>query len=412
MKRYDERILKLLLDRYEGSLLYEGRNQVNITIAVKLTKSIVPEYFDQTGTEYTIIDEQLTALERTGLIRLVWGKNNKHIIERCELNTDEAARAYAMLKRIPKHDKEEILKAKLSDIRTGSSSDTVNAYISYIEDRLKNGRSLKSELDIDNIEGLEQSLQLVNAIELNTDECFVRELSIRTFRDSKTAEQYMSKAVGILRRFSAYIRGLAAAEDMSEEDILAEYSIFRNPSWVMLKGSGRLKIGDSIAALEVLPLGFGIAGADTDRIVWDAEAAPRRILTIENLTSFHRWRDRNGDTICIYLGGFANRYRRALIRQLKTSYPDAEYVHFGDIDCGGFNIWKALCQETGIDFALAGMDEDTYLAHCAEGRPLTENDRRTLTRMKEDSFFAAQHGLFDLMLEKGLKTEQECVEID
>lgn len=57
IKRYDERILSLLLDRYEGSLLYTGRNQVNVSIAVRLTKSVMPEYFDQTGTEYAVIDE-------------------------------------------------------------------------------------------------------------------------------------------------------------------------------------------------------------------------------------------------------------------------------------------------------------------------------------------------------------------
>ena len=62
MKRYDEKILGLLLDRYEGSLLYTGDNRVRVSITVKLTKSVIPEYFDQTGTEYIAVDEQLRGL--------------------------------------------------------------------------------------------------------------------------------------------------------------------------------------------------------------------------------------------------------------------------------------------------------------------------------------------------------------
>lgn len=411
MKRYDERLLGLLLDRYESSLLYDGKNQVNVSIAVKLTKSIIPEYYDQTGTEYTVIDEQLTAMEQAGLIHLIWGKNNKHIIEKCELNISEAGKAYALLKRVPKHDKEKRLCKLITGLRSECGSRTAERYISYIEERLKGGKSLRAELDLDSTDGFLQTVRLVNAIELNTEECFVRELSIKIFHDSKTAEQYMARAVNVLKRFSETVEGLTAVSDMSDEDILAEYNVYKNPSWVMMKGSGSLRLGADIIGLRSLPLGMGIAGADLGRIAWSAENAPRRVLTIENLTSFHRWKDKSADTICIYLGGFANRYRRELLVQLKAVYPESEYVHFGDIDCGGFYIWKALCKETGISFGLIGMDEECYLEHLSDGRPLTENDRKNLAKMKEDDFFGAQHKLFDLMLEKGLKTEQECVEI-
>ncbi len=411
MKRYDERLLGLLLDRYEGSLLYEGKNQVNVSIAVKLTKSIIPEYFDQTGTEYTVIDEQLTAMERTGLIRLVWGKNNKHIIEKCELNISEAERAYSLLKRVPKHDKEKRLRKLIAELKLECSSCTAERYLAYIEERLNEGKSLKAELDLDDTENFEQTVRLLNAIELNTEECFVRELSIKSFHDSKIAEQYMGRAVNVLKRFSETAEWLTAMSDMSDEDILAEYNVYKNPSWVMLKGNGRFKLGADIIDLKSLPSGIGIAGADLAGIVWDNWNVPRRVLTIENLTSFHRWRDKFGDTLCIYLGGFANRYRRELLMRLKAVYPESKYIHFGDIDCGGFNIWKALCKGTGISFKLIGMDEDCYLSHLSEGRLLSENDKRNLKKMKEDDFFTAQHALFDLMLERGVKTEQECVEL-
>ncbi len=411
MKRYDDRILARLLDRYEGSLLYEGRNQVQVSIAVKLTRAVLPEYFDETCTEYTVIDEQLTALEQEGLIRLDWGRTSKHIIERCILNVEAADRAYARLHRTPKREKEQKLSAMLSALQHQCPAASVQTYLQYIEQRLQEGKSVRAELDLDEPESFRTLCILVDAIEQNAEECFLRELSVRTFRDSKVAEQYMGKAVSVLRRYSERIARLAASDDMSDEDILAEYNVYRNPSWLLMKGSGQLVIDGMSMALSSLPLGFGIAGADVEKLSWDPLQAPRRVLTIENLTSFHRWRDRQRDTLCIYLGGFANRYRRTLLMQLQARYPDAEYVHFGDIDCGGFLIWKALCEGTGISFGLAAMDEATYLRFCGEGRPLTEHDRRTLDRMKADPFFAGQCRLFDRMLSTGMKLEQECIEL-
>ncbi len=415
IKRYDDRILSLLLDKYEGSLLYTGQNQVNISIAVKLTKSVIPEYFDQTGTEYAVIDEELKALERDGIIRLVWGKANKHIIEKCELNVDAADLAYDRLKRVPKRDKEDKLKKLIAELKTlygaAGASEITYGYLCSIEERVLAQKSVKADVDMDNIDELRNICMLLNAIETNTEDCFLREFSLKVFHDTKTAEAYMPKALGIIRRYADNCSGFAIAADMSDEAILEEFNIYKNPSWLMLKGSGSMKIGDSELDISLLPLGIGIAGADIDKVSFYASKPPRRILTIENLTSFHRWRDKEGGTLAIYLGGYANKHRRQLIKKLYKIYPDAEYLHFGDIDCGGFYIWKALCEGTRVHFATVKMDIETYLANYTYGRALTDNDRRTLMRMKEDSFFAEQYELFDLMLEKKMKTEQEGIEL-
>ncbi|MDO5775316.1 MAG: DUF2220 family protein [Eubacteriales bacterium] len=413
MKRYDDIILDHLLDKYEASCLYEGKNQRNLTIAVKLNKNVIPEYFDQTKTTYAIIDDQLKALEQNGLIQLVWGKCNKHIIEQCRLNVEAADRAYAILGRIPKRIKEQGLEETIAKVRDCSEgtlgAETVNNYLRYIEERLHSGKSVKAELDINDLRGFENVCSLLNAIECNKEECFLRELSVKAFRDSKIAEKYIAKAVGVLRRFSKTVTGLSSASDMSDEEILEEYGVFRNPSWIMLKGSGDLRVGNADLNLEKFTHGIGMAGIDAAEIKWHRDNAPTKVLTIENLTSFHRFI--GTDILCVYLGGFADRYQRSLLKNIYEIYPDSEYIHFGDIDCGGFYIWKALCEETGIPFGLTKMDSDTYSEKYTEGKPLSENDRKRLEKMKTDPFFRQQWGLFDIMLEKGFKIEQECIEL-
>ena len=135
-------------------------------------------------------------------------------------------------------------------------------------------------------------------------------------------------------------------------------------------------------------------------------------ITIENLTSFHQWNcDRTGKELCIYLGGYHNRTKRQFLMKMYKAYPEAEYCHFGDMDCGGFRIWRDLCFKTGIAFRPLLMDSETYLKYLDLGRELTEVDRKTLASMMEDPFYKKQKELFGLMLKMGKKIEQECVEV-
>ena len=60
----------MLLDKYEGSLLYSGKNQHNITIAISIQKKYFPEYFDEASVQYDIIHEQLEMLEENLMMRL------------------------------------------------------------------------------------------------------------------------------------------------------------------------------------------------------------------------------------------------------------------------------------------------------------------------------------------------------
>ena len=45
-------MIRLLLDRYERSLLFEGKNSRTIHIMEKLTRENFPEYFDESSIEF------------------------------------------------------------------------------------------------------------------------------------------------------------------------------------------------------------------------------------------------------------------------------------------------------------------------------------------------------------------------
>ena len=414
MKRYDEKILNKLLDRYENSLLYTGKNQVNITIALPIQKSVLPEYFDETSLQYDVIHEQLEVLEEKGYIRLVWKhKKRGHILEKCELVTEAADAAYVYLRRTPRTEREQKIKEICYAYR--GKAKELDDFLRWVETRLSAGESVQKYANVDNPEEFDRLCGLIWRILTNTKESFLREFSVQYYHDSKLVEKEIEKAVGIILHFT-HNDGL---KDLEEAEVLEEFNIYKNPSWIMLKGAGSFRVENvdseaSVIHMRSVPGGIGIANGDINKIEWSREIEIHKILTIENLTTFHRWKlsgEEDSATLCIYLGGYHNRTKRQFLKNLYDVYPQAEYYHFGDIDCGGFRIWKDLCEKTGIPFRLLGMDCDTYRRYLKFGKDLTELDKKTLQRMLEDPFFEGQRELFQMMLEKGKKLEQECVEM-
>lgn len=409
MKRYDEKVLNMLLDKYEGSLLYSGKNQHNITIAIPIQKKSFPEYFDEASIQYDIIHEQLEMLEEKGYIRLIWKNRRKgHILEKCELVTEQSDKIYKYLERKPRTGKEQELK-DICEAYMGKA-DILDSFLCWVKERIGNDESVKKYVSLERPKDFARLCELIWRILTNDEECFIREFSVQYFHDSKMAEKEIMKAVGVIVRFSP----ADMLKNLESWEVLEEYNIFKNPSWLMLKGRVTFQIGDIEIDLRALPKGIGIANSDIGNICWSRERMPQRVITIENLTSFHRWKlleSADCCELCIYLGGYHNRAKRSFLQKLYEAYPKAKYYHFGDIDCGGFRIWKDLCIKTHVPFRTLYMDCDIYRKYLAWGKELTETDTKLLRMMLEDEFYIQQKDLFILMLAEGKKLEQECIRI-
>ncbi len=415
-------MLHLLLDRYESSLLYEDKNKVNISIAVPLNKRTMPEYFDVTSTAYDTIHEQLREMEDKGYLNLEWGKRKKHILEKCILNVENADAIYKSLHRTPKKVKIQQFLQVCSEFQNEYPAEICIIFLKWIESRINAGKSVKEYVDLDNLEDFRRLIKVLYAIETNAEDMFLRQFSIRVFHDSKIAEQEIRKACGILAMVhidaEVNITEDAPAEseyiaDMAIDEILAEHHIFRNPSWVMMKGNAVFAIETlnndvNEINLQGFPGGIGISNEDIGKLCWSKEIKPEYVITIENLTSFHQWNSIDGG-LCIYLGGYANTARKKMLQDLYQVYTNVPFYHFGDIDCGGFLIWKNLCESTGIPFVTKKMDLQTYEEYIEYGRELTIRDKKQLAQMMEDSFFEEKCELFQEMLVKGRKLEQECI---
>ena len=217
-----------------------------------------------------------------------------------------------------------------------------------------------------------------------------------------------SKIAKVMRRF-----GDAFAEK-SEDDIFAEYNIYHTPNYVYFKGNVTLDMNGEVLQIGGLKQGIGISGDDVGKIQFVDMEDIEYVLTVENLTTFFRWHQ--GKTLLIYLGGYHNSLRRMLLKVIYDKLPNAQYLHFGDIDAGGFEIYHDLCARTGIPFECYRMDLATLQEFEEFGRMLTENDKSRLQKLllraeksdgqKDNKSFAE---VIRYMLEHNVKLEQECI---
>ncbi len=398
MVQYDRKVLNHLLDTYENSLLSTGENKRMIQIEFRFTKTLLPSYFDESSNEYESIHVLMKLLENKKLIRIIWKDNKQdYLIQKVRLMTDHIEEAYQYVGRKPKQGLEAeniVLLQKYLDVKAPITV----AFARYLLKRLRKHQSVKEYIALDNIKETEKFLRACVLVEQNRKPCYIREFSIMHFQDSKYFEQIESRIVKVFRQFSD------ENLEMDTLELLAEYGIYRTPNYVYFKGDARISIGEEVVDLSLLKQGIGISGEDLAGIQFSDLSRIKKVITIENLTSFFRYWEK--DSLFIYLGGYHNRIRRTLLKMVYEIIPDAKYYHFGDIDAGGFAILQDLREKTGIPFTSYHMDLDTLKQYRQYGKCLTETDRKRLEKIGEKKEFGEVIGF---MLKENIKLEQECI---
>ena len=77
MAQYDKKIVNKLLDSYESSTLFTGKNKVTVNIAFPFNKSTLPVYFDESSLTYEAIHVTMRELEQQGIINIEWKKGKE-----------------------------------------------------------------------------------------------------------------------------------------------------------------------------------------------------------------------------------------------------------------------------------------------------------------------------------------------
>jgi len=385
--RHEKKILNELLDKYESSKSFKGTNKVNQRFKVRIS-NLFPKYEDHSDYDlFRAVNEEVDVLARKGFVvpRVTGGG----VIREVYLNVEVLEEVYRYINRVPRDDINARLEGLISSYL--GNGEILEEYLKDQLNRIEENRSVR--FFSGDFEEFERILMAVRELEDLQGEQFIREFSVRLYKDSKAFGQIQGKVESILYDYG----------DFPEKDeILGNLNLMRTPTYVNFKGSGKVSLSGQEIDLSRLDSDIAISSSMLDKIE-SVQVFKGKVITVENLTSFHRFMEEG--YFVLYLGGFHNRVRRDFISMLHDQNSEAIFYHFGDIDAGGFLILEHLRRTTGIDIIPYNMDLDTLKKYEKMGKPLTENDRKRLGKLQEGQFSE----IVDYMLEKNVKLEQEAI---
>lgn len=389
MTKYEKQILNVLLDKYEKSKSFMGTNRVNQHFTQKISQ-LFPRYEDVSEYDlFCTVNESITALESQRFVRAKKQKNG--VVQCVVLNMDLLESIYKYLGRIPKIDIVSDLKKLLCLYK-----DENNILSEYCNHQIKRIEANKAvELFDGDLVTYESLLKTVSKITDVKSETFERDFSIQVLGDSKAFEKIRSKVISLLYEYGDF---------PEKETLLADLNIIKNPGHVYFKGKGKITVcGQTIDFSEMN--GDLAISSDMLKSIDNITILGKTVITIENLTTFNAFRC--GDSFAIYLGGYHNSSRRNFIKRVYKQNPDKKYLHFGDIDAGGFYILQHLRNRTGIAFESYCMDLQTLKDNLQYAKKLTENDRKRLSALTDTEFGET----IKFMLENNCKLEQEAMDL-
>ena len=157
--------------------------------------------------------------------------------------------------------------------------------------------------------------------------------------------------------------------------------------------------------MAAIPSGIKFSGEDIKKIGGIIVQASN-FITIENKTSYMRYKEEN--SVIFFLSGYMNRFQVEFLRKVYADNPDKNYLHFGDIDAGGFRIFNDLCKKTEIPFHTYHMLKKELMDPYYEKYlvKLSENDRKGLADLCHNPEYDSTVAY---MLERNVKLEQEMV---
>lgn len=393
----ESKVLNALLDQYEKSKSFSSPDTPKRAVRVCVSK-IFPKYTDSAEYDfYNEVNSHLSYLEEKGVVTLQ--KENAGAVKNVLLNTSDSVLplVYASLNRTPKKEiNSELLKILDSYCKRETVNTPLYAFILEQKERIAQNKSVEHFKG--DIKEFEDILRGAEAVLLNDEECFIRDFSMKVYKDSKRFEKLQSQITSVLLNYGDF-------ED--KDEALSEYGIVKTPTYVCVKGNARIALGEQ--EIDLSKLNGDIAfSTQSLKEISSIRVYGERIVTIENLTSFHTYK--NASDFVIYLAGFHNKVKRDFICSLYEQNVGKQYVHFGDIDAGGFYILQHLKKRTGIPFRTIFMDIKTLQKYSSSAKPLTKEDKCRLEKMIVRSEFSEYKNVMLYMCEHNIKLEQEAVE--
>ena len=392
MRADDVYILSTLLDRYEKSaLLKTGKSRMRIILRIKDDTDL--QHCRETADGEHIFQSSVEKLEKMGLVGVEYERYQlSPIIDRIYLNTDAVDDAYDYLGRPS-------LLSTIGElvglIRNADISDhDVSSFLENLALRMEEGKKIMVPFT-DDMERNGEIIRTVSAVTGQRTIVQERVLSITLFNDSKYFENNLKKdVIRILKN---------ARPDVDDDRVLASFGIVRYPEIIEFKGPLKTDL------IDYSPLVHGAYMNSSDveilsHVTVDAES----VITIENKAVYIDYiRTSGDDELVIYTAGFPSPSLQSLLSL--TYREDISFMHWGDIDLGGFKIFRTI-KKVIPDLKPFRMDVNTLEENIGRCMKITDGAYlRKLEGLLEDEEYSVFHSAIKYMIENGVRLEQEAL---
>lgn len=426
-------ILNKLLDKFEKSSHYRGTSLSNRRVIIKLgSRSLdLKEYDIENYDKKMQIHSAVTHLSEKNLIGYKWERAEEgNILAEIWLSLEQVDSAYRELGRIPKKDVVNDILYQIQQILSSSPNPPINSdagswilpALEEIYNSSKASLSISSALPAD-YELAGAFLKALNDLSRpNFPEISIRAFSLSCFHDSKYLEKnLLSRLLSFVRNQCSNFRDIPAEEAVPEIELLEAVNLYRNPEIYEFCGAVHIVFQVDFQASHLntyLTVDYGIfgrgaalhSGSLSDVISMDAPEISK-VLFIENRTNYEDYiaGKRASDELVIYHGGFHNKKKADFFRFLVNAVPStAKVYHWGDIDLGGMKIFMQIQKDIAPNLVPYRMDSQTLLAMENYGISYSQAYRNQLLKAVEISEFLQFSELIQVMLETGLRLEQEA----
>ena len=394
MNTFEKNLLNKLLDKYESSKLSKGGTAVSRSIKLTPKDDVLSSY--TTSDSYKYADENdaiIKKLESNGFIKAEW---NYDTFKSLTLNIANVDSIYDYLNRDKPADELNRIKEVLSQYEFDGF---INDFIDYVSDYIKTKYDYPKSYFVDSKQ-LKLLLDIFTQLLKLEEDMKKRDFSVKYLGDSKLFESVQGKVIKIIKDFDSNTYD-------SDEEVLAAYNIVKNTSYAIVKNKLIFKLNDCIIDLDKLGFEY-LLSDEMIRSLEIINSNVTRVITVENLTSFYALDDK--EAVIVYLAGFHNHTKQELLKKIYSKYLNAEYLHFSDIDAGGFWIYQKLKEKTGIPFIPYRMSVKELIDNKDNLKKLTENDKKRLNKMLLDSRFKVFKDTIEYMLDNNVKLEQEILD--
>ncbi|WP_018131862.1 Wadjet anti-phage system protein JetD domain-containing protein [Effusibacillus pohliae] len=407
--KFQKQVLSFLLEKYERSQAFRTGQPSSQRPQFALKGSpFQKDYFDEMDFRKRVwMNDVLLELERQGLVSLAWAKFQEGSeLAKVYLETDSMPKAYSLAGIKPKLAKMERMREILKPLSC-HPWEWVKRWWQEADQKLAERSS--GGLDLDDPEGYEGLVKVLLALTgiENTGKP-KRLLSQELFRDSKYFERHVQK------RLLSLLKKYGDTELETDEEYLDSIGIVDNPKSVWLSGALDCQVQGRTVATEGFFGGVGLS-AETVKGMEIFSVRAERVVTIENLTSYHQWVQRRADRqeLVVYIGGFPHRtlqiFLEKLAGYLQRHQPDMSVCHWGDIDLGGIRIFEYLKTNYFPQLRPILMDGATLMKYKDGAVPTDPAYLSKIKTMLEDPRYADWREVLRLMERYRIRIEQESV---